>query len=73
MDVALRRGRHAKEYLVKLGVSPGRVVAVDGGLHEEFTWEVWVVPPGTIPPVGMPAVGRGEVQVVAKSREKPCR
>ncbi len=73
LDVALRRGRRAKKYLAGLGVSPERVVAVDGGFREEFTWEAWAVPPGATPPAAIPTVGRGEVQVVAKSRERPCR
>ena len=73
LEAALRRGRRAKEYLVKLGVSPDRVVTVDGGFREEFTWEVWVVPPGASPPAATPTVGRGEVRIVANPRTKPCQ
>ena len=74
LDLALRRGRRAKEYLVKLGVSPERIVPVDGGYREEFTWEIWVVPPGDLPPAATPTVERKEVAVgTAKSRKMPCR
>ena len=73
LDMALRRGRRAKEYLVGLGISPQSVVPVDGGFREEFTWEVWVVPPGAVPPVATPTVWRSEVEVVAKSPKRPCR
>ena len=72
-DIALRRGRRAKEYLVGLGISPERIVAVDGGFREEFTWEIWVVPPGAMPPSATPTVERSEVRVVPKPRERPCR
>ncbi len=73
LDVALRRGRRAKEYLVRLGVRPERIVAVDGGFREEFTWEVWVVPAGAKPPVATPTVERGEIEVANKWRKRPCR
>ena len=74
LDVALRRGWSAKAYLVKLGVSPERIVPVDGGFREEFTWEIWVVPPGTLPPAATPTVERKEVAVgTPKSRKVPCR
>ena len=72
LDVARKRGQRAKDYLARLGISPDRVVAVDGGFREEFTWEAWVVPPGAQPPRAAHTVGPHEVQVVAESKKAPC-
>lgn len=73
MGAAQRRGSRAKEFLLKLGIGPERILAVDGGFREEFTWEVWFVPPGATPPAATPTVERGEVKVAGKARERPCR
>ncbi len=44
-----------KDYLVsKRGIDPSRVVTVDGGSRDEDCMELWVVPPGAVPPVPRP-------------------
>ncbi len=72
LGLALTRGRCAKAYLVGLGISPERILAVEGGFRVDFKWEVWVVRPGALPPSATPTVERVAVGIVSKWRKRPC-
>jgi hypothetical protein len=48
---SLRYTLRAKNYLVEWrGISPERIVSIDGGRREEFVVELWLVPNTTRPP-----------------------
>ena len=48
---ARRYAVRAKNYLVfARGLDPARIVTIDGGLREDFTVELWLVPAGAHPP-----------------------
>jgi hypothetical protein len=55
----------AKEYLVnKLGIDERRIVTLDGGIKEERTVDLWLVPTGSIPPAAEPTIDPAEVKVI---------
>jgi hypothetical protein len=72
LNVARVRGQRAKKHLAKLGISPERIVAVDGGFREEFTWQVWSVPKGANAPMPEPTVERREVKVTGIYKKSRC-
>ncbi|HEX8135965.1 MAG TPA: hypothetical protein VF544_00100 [Pyrinomonadaceae bacterium] len=48
---AKARATRAKDYLVtKLGIEAGRLVTIDGGVHERLAVELWITPFGAQPP-----------------------
>jgi hypothetical protein len=55
--VSLRYSRRLKNYLVRnRGIDANRVVTVDGGIREEVSVEIWLVPTGTTPPSPTPTL-----------------
>jgi hypothetical protein len=60
---SMDRIRKMKEDLVIAGLSPRRVIAMDGGYREEATFEFWVVPVGAEAPRPQPTLRRDEVEV----------
>lgn len=57
---AQKAANGAKNYLVKtLGLTPERVVTVDGGYREQPTIELWLVPSGAEPPKPTPTIKTG--------------
>jgi len=49
-EAAVRAGR-LKPYLVsRRGIPADRVVLINGGYHESFSIQLWIVPPGAEPP-----------------------
>ena len=61
---AATRARLARKYLVKAkGLDARRIVALDGGYRQEFTVDLFVVPPGAAGPLMEPTVDPGEVQI----------
>lgn len=53
--------RRAKDYLVKTrAIDARRLVAIDGGLKEMQTVELWIVPVGSIPPATAPTLDLGK-------------
>jgi len=57
-----------KEDLVIAGLSPRRIIAMDGGFREEPAFEFWIVPIGAEPPRPSPTVRRDEIQYPAPTR-----
>jgi hypothetical protein len=54
---AQRLASRARSYLVnRRGVNPARLVTVDGGYKEQWTVELYMVPPGVTPPAPTPTV-----------------
>jgi len=66
---ARRRCERAKNHLGFRGIDAPRVVAVDGGFREELTVELWVVPPGAVPPPSSPTVDPTEVRSARPPRQ----
>lgn len=59
---AQRAADRAKEYLVnKLGIDEGRITTLDGGIKEQPTVDLWLVPMGATPPPAEPTVDPTEV------------
>lgn len=51
----------SKNYLFsQRGVSPDRIVTVDGGRRQELATELWIVPSGAVPPMATPTVNGEE-------------
>ena len=63
--------RKMKEELIAAGISPRRIVAVDGGFMEEPLFDFWIVPQGAEPPRPTPTVNRNEI--VYPKAERPRR
>ncbi len=64
-----RLGARAQDYLVsQRGISPARIIVLDGGFREEDCVELWVVPSAARPPQPRPTVQPGDVR---PPREKP--
>ncbi len=53
--------RRMREYIVKAGIPPNRVMVIDGGFREEPVFELWVVPFGSEIPRPTPTVDRREI------------
>ena len=53
--------RKMKDELVIAGVTPRRIIAMDGGFREEPAFEFWIVPIGAEPPRPSPTVRRDEI------------
>ena len=54
--VLLRRLYGDQRYLIEMrGVSPNRVVVIEGGYKPKSTIELWLIPNGVAPPTPMPA------------------
>ena len=53
--------RRMRAYLLKIGVSPDRMVTIDGGYREEPLHEIWLVPVGAEPPRPRPTVNPKDV------------
>jgi hypothetical protein len=69
-----RRGRRgealaglhrAQLYLVNTrGVDVGRIVSVEGGYREELTFELFLIPPGVVPPRAAPTIDERDVEFI---------
>lgn len=53
--------RRFKAYVMKAGISPERVSAMDGGFREQPAFELWIVPVGAEAPRPSPTVDRKEI------------
>lgn len=53
--------KQMKDAMVAAGVSPRRIVGVDGGFREEPLFDFWIVPIGAEPPVPTPTIKRSEI------------
>lgn len=61
------RAARAKDYLVNVrGIDASRIAAVDGGLRNEFTFELWIVPAGATPPTPTPTEQRDDLTAIAQ-------
>jgi hypothetical protein len=66
-----RLGSRARDYLVSnRGISPARIIVLNGGFREEDCVELWIVPSGATPPQPRPTVQAGDVR---RPRETPTR
>jgi len=64
----------SQEYLVRtLGIEPGRIVAVDGGVKENLIVDLWIVPTGSVRPVPDPTVNPTEVTIIKPAKRKSSR
>ena len=71
---AQRRCDRAKDYLVNTrGIDSSRVVTVDGGLKEELTVQLWVVPAGADKPVPSPSFKPSDVKQTQRSLRHSSR
>lgn len=63
-----------KSHLVKNGgIDANRIVTVDGGYKEELAIELWVVPPGALPPFAIPTVDPSEVTPKKPAAKPPSK
>ena len=53
--------RRIRTYLAKVGISPDRVGAIDGGFKEEVTHELWIVPIGADTPRPTPTIAAKDI------------
>jgi hypothetical protein len=61
----------AKSYLVKKrGLGSDRVMAMDGGLREEVTVELWIAPSGAEPPAASPTLDPSEAKPAKPAKRK---
>jgi PKD domain-containing protein len=68
---ARKAADNAKDYLVKKrGLDPSRVMTMDGGLREQPTVELWIVPSGAQPPKPEPTVKPGETKPPGAAKPK---
>jgi hypothetical protein len=64
-DEALRLAKRAKKYLVnKRGIPHSRLVVVDCGYKEQWTIELYIIPPGMPLPPATPTVDPSAVQII---------
>lgn len=57
------RARRIKEYLVtKHGSDNGRIVMMNGGFREKWIAELWIVPPGAVPPKLSPTLDPKDIK-----------
>lgn len=64
-----RAADKAKAYLVnKRGLDGQRVTAVDGGLREQATTELWLAPSGAQPPRATPTVDPSEIKPAKQTK-----
>lgn len=62
---AKTRAERAMGYLVNgLGIEARRIVTIDGGNQEELKVELYLVPPGALPPPSAPTVEPRDVQII---------
>src|SRR5687768_1743307 len=50
------------------GIDSNRIVALDGGHREEPTTELWMVPPGALPPQASPTVDPSAIRAPVKKK-----
>jgi hypothetical protein len=53
--------KRIKDGLIQAGVPPRRIMAIDGGFHEQPLFDFWIVPIGAEPPRPAPTVDRSEI------------
>jgi len=58
------RGEEAKKYLMRNGIKRSRIKVIDGGHHENWGVELWLVVRGTSGPTPKPSVKRQDVQLI---------
>jgi len=61
-----------KTYLVDKHYVGNSLVTVDGGYKEEVTTELWLVPPGAIPPTATPTVDPSKLKTSKPARKTPA-
>ena len=62
----------ARDYVINVRkVDPQRVNAIDGGYHEEFTVQLWVLPAGATPPPVMPTLDQRQVELIYEKPKRP--
>ncbi|HKZ80619.1 MAG TPA: hypothetical protein VJ124_20255 [Pyrinomonadaceae bacterium] len=64
----------ARDYLInKRGISPSRIVILNGGFREEDAVELWIVPSGATPPQPSPTVQAGDARPAPATPRKRQR
>lgn len=60
---AAARAARIQPYLVKRrGVAADRIIVINGGYAEAFHVELWIVPPGAVPPEPISTVSEHEIR-----------
>ena len=69
---AQRRADRAKDYLVRVRkISPGKIVTVDGGHHEDLTVQLFVLPPNfDTKPLVHPTVDPSDVEILSEKKTR---
>ena len=71
---ASRMSERARNYLVNTrGINSGRIVAIDGGLREHATYELWIVPQGAEPPRATPTLDPSQARPASGPRRGRSR
>lgn len=71
--IARARAVRAKDYLVYRGITPARIVWIDGGFREELSHELFIFPREASPPTAVPTVAPEEVQIIRDAKPKKRR
>lgn len=67
---AAARAARIKPYLVqRRGIASDRITVINGGYAESFHVELWIVPPGAVPPEPVSTVSETEIRF-AKGRAR---
>jgi hypothetical protein len=70
-DEASSRANRARAYLInKRGLSPTRILAIDGGFRERFLVQLYALPQNADPPNSVPTIAPSEVKIVKNQRCK---
>ena len=67
---AQAQARRARDYLVKCGIKPERIIWQDGGYREQRTVELYIRPRGTAAPLAVPTVDPHQVQIIKNTKPK---
>jgi hypothetical protein len=72
-DVARKAGERVRDHLVLTrGLDAARITLIDGGRRENPATELWIVPPGAMPPTATPTVAaEGVRRAPAKPKARP--
>lgn len=66
---AKSRGNRAKAYLIKKrGVTPTRIVTIDGGYRKRFSVELYALPENAESPQAVPTLMPGDVKIIKNRR-----
>ena len=75
-EAAARAARLKPDLVRRRGIPTDQVIVIDGGYAEEWSVEVWVVPPGSSMPIPRPTIPVGEIKFRkgrANPRDYQCR